>query len=118
MQDAGPCLLKRLQALRLPGDIRTRIAKRAGFHSRNRLLRLSNVFDTFNEQGATIDRNLMIERPVTNIDVIFTSFYNTFNIEFKQTYNNYNFLERRKIKTFSQPWITQGLRISIDPNKK
>ena len=68
--------------------------------------------DTFNDELATIDWNLIIERPGANIDEIFTRFYKTFNKIVNKHAPIITF-SKRKIKQFSKPWITKGLRTSI-----
>ena len=67
--------------------------------------------DTYNDEFATIDWNLIIERPGINIDEIFTSFYKTFNKIVNKHAPIITFSKLR-IKQFSKPWITKGLRIS------
>ena len=73
--------------------------------------------DTFNDEVATIDWSLIIERPGTNIDEIFTSFYKTFNKIVNKHAPIITF-SKRKIKQFSKPRITKGLRISIQAKNR
>ena len=63
-------------------------------------------FDTFNDELGKIDWNLIIERPVTNIDEILTSFYKTFN-KIVNTHAPIIPFSKRKIKHFSKPWISK-----------
>ena len=73
--------------------------------------------DSFNDELATIDWNFIIERPGTNIDEIFTSFYKTVNKIVNKHAPIITF-SKRKIKQFSKPWLTKGLRISIQTKNR
>ena len=67
--------------------------------------------DTFNDEVATTD-SYLIERPGTNITQTFTSFYKTFD-KIVNMHPPVITFSKHKIKQFSKPWITKGLRISI-----
>ena len=75
------------------------------------------VLTPFNDELATIDWNFIIERPGTNIDEIFTSFYKTVNKIVNKHAPIITF-SKRKIKQFSKPWLTKGLRISIQTKNR
>ena len=73
--------------------------------------------DAFNEELATINWNSIIERPRINVDEIFTLFYKTFN-NIVNKHAPIITLSKRMKKQLSKPWITKGLRISIQPKHK
>ena len=81
---------------------------------------ISRIFvltSLINDEVATIDWYLIIERPGTNINQTFTSFYKTFNKIVNKHAPVIIFL-KRKIKQFSKPWIARGLRISIQTKSR
>lgn len=72
--------------------------------------------DTFNDELAMTDWNLIIERPGANIDETFISFYKTIDKIVNKHAPIITF-SKRKIKQFSEPWLTKGLQISIQTKK-
>ena len=68
--------------------------------------------DALNDELATINWNSIIERPGINVDEIFTLFYKTVN-NIVNKHAPIITLSKCMKKQLSKPWITKGLRISI-----
>ena len=68
--------------------------------------------DSLNSDLATIDWSCIIKTHANNVDELFSTFYRNFN-KIINKHAPIKTLSRRRIKQFSKPWITKGIRTSI-----
>ena len=68
--------------------------------------------DSLNSDLATIDWSCIIKTHANNVDQLFSTFYRNFN-KIINKHAPIKTLSRRRIKQFSKPWITKGIRTSI-----
>ena len=68
--------------------------------------------DSLNSDLATIDWSCIIKTHANNVDELFSTFYRNFN-KIVNKHAPIKTLSRRRIKQFSKPWITKGIRTSI-----
>ena len=71
-------------------------------------------FDPYslNSDLATINWSCIIKTHANNVDELFSTFYRNFN-KIVNKHAPIKTLSRRRIKQFSKPWITKGIRTSI-----
>ena len=73
--------------------------------------------DCFNAELSQVYWNAIVERKLCDVNDLFSSFYNKFNkLVNKQA--PMKTISNRKAKQLSKPWITQGLRTSIEIKNK
>ena len=68
--------------------------------------------DSLNSDLATIDWSCIIKTHTNNVDELFSTFYRNFN-KIINKHAPIKTLSQRRIKQFSKPWITKGIRTSI-----
>ena len=68
--------------------------------------------DSLNSDLATIDWSCIIKTQANNVDELFSTFYRNFN-KIINKHAPIKTLSQRRIKQFSKPWITKGIRTSI-----
>ena len=68
--------------------------------------------DSLNSDLATIDWSCIIKTHANNVDELFSTFYRNFN-KIINKHAPIKTLSQRRIKQFSKPWITKGIRTSI-----
>ena len=72
--------------------------------------------DRLNSDLATIDWSCIIKTHSNNVDELFSTFYRNFN-KIINKHAPTKTLSQRRIKQFSNPWITKGIRTSIKEKK-
>ena len=73
--------------------------------------------DSFNADLANVDWNALLNKKPCDVDNLFSSCYNKFNkLINKQA--PMKTISNRKAKQLSKPWITKGMRISINIKNK
>ena len=73
--------------------------------------------DSLNSDLATIDWSCIIKTHANNVDELFSTFYRNFN-KIINKHAPIKTLSRRRIKQFSKPWITKGIRTSINEKNR
>ena len=68
--------------------------------------------DSLNSDLATIDWSCIIKTHANNVDELFSTFYRNFN-KIINKHAPIKTLSRGRIKQFSKPWVTKGIRTSI-----
>ena len=68
--------------------------------------------DSLNSDLATIDWSCIIKTQANNVHELFSTFYRNFN-KIINKHAPIKTLSQRRIKQFSKPWITKGIRTSI-----
>ena len=69
--------------------------------------------DRFNDDLSQLDWNNILSNANNDMDKLFSSFYNKFN-KIVNKHAPMKTLSHRKAKQFSKPWITKGIRTSIE----
>ena len=68
--------------------------------------------DRLNSDLATIDWSCIIKTHSNNVDELFSTFYRNFN-KIINKHGPIVTLSQRRMKKFSKPWITKGIRTPI-----